>query len=231
MRRLPLTCFTILASGSFLLADKVALPPPVTSLVEILSVVEEFALATGLEIPRPLSTNSVTRYVPPRGNPPVAGVRIDDRFGFSLDVQHRTVIGFMDHKHAVSQLWRPEDMRPLLKPPKLNAEQAVELAREYLRRLGFEERDFLVHSPSAKPWYWQPVGQDHKEQLPFYSVEWPWKVDPARPYFRMEIDGLRERLNYFATMYGSPAEASAGPEGQPKRERRSQPDPSPELGK
>lgn len=180
-----------------------------TNLVEILPYIRNFGRALDLDLPEPLTTNLVSRYTPYRGIGATAGIEIQKRWQFVFNVPNSFISGFTDREHAMVVLWRPEEIVPLLKPSKLTKDEAIALARKYLQRLGYSEESSPVLPPVVKPWNWEPVGTNHSEPLPFFTIEWPWKLVPDRRYFALEIDGLRERPNYFSTMYRSFAELSA----------------------
>jgi hypothetical protein len=176
--------------------------------VEILSCVQEFGRALELDLPNPLTTNDVSQFSPYRGFGQVCGVQIHERWQFAFNVKNRFVSSFTDRKHSMIVLRRTEDILPLLKPSKLTKGEALVLARKYLKRLGYSEENSPVLPPVVKPWNWEPAGTNHSEPLPFFTVEWPWKLRPDGEYFTIEVDGLRERVNYFSTAYRSFAELS-----------------------
>jgi hypothetical protein len=184
----------------------------VTNLVEILSYVQKFGRALDLDLPEPLTTNLVTQFRPykfiGKSIDQLCSLQIQERWQFGFDVKYRFISNFTDRKHAMIVLWRPEDILPLLKPSKLTEEQALALARKYLRRLGYLEDTSPVLPPVVKPWKWEPVGTNRSDPLPFFTIQWPWKLRPDGDYYTMEVDGLRERVNYFSTAHRSFAERS-----------------------
>lgn len=181
---------------------------PATNLVEILSYIQEFGRALDLDLPDPLTTNLVSQFRPSRGIGLESSVQIQGRWQFAFDVSSHFISTFTDRKHSMIVLWRPEDILPLTKPSKLTQEQAIALAKKYLERLGYSEETSPVLPPVVKPWKWEPAGTNQSDPLPFFTIEWPWKLRPEARYFVIEIDGLRERVNYFSTMYRSFAERS-----------------------
>jgi hypothetical protein len=183
-----------------------------TNLVEILSYIQAFGRTLDLDLPEPLTTNHVTRFRPykfiGKSLDQLCSIEVQGRWQFGFDVKYRFINSFTDRKHAMIVLWKPEDILPLLKPSKLTQEQALALAREYLRRLGYSEENSPVLPPEVKPWKWEPAGTNRSDPLPFYTIQWRWKLRPEGDYYTMEIDGLRERVNYFSTAYRSFAERS-----------------------
>ncbi len=66
---------------------------------------------------------------------------------------------------------------------------------------------------------WVPVNENVHEQLPFFTIEWPWKERPELDYLTVEIDGLRGRINHFDILQtnGAPKTLRApGEQASPK---------------
>ncbi len=160
--------------------------------------VERVARDLDLEMPQPVTTNRVSRFYPYRGYGQGAGIWVDsNRWVFAFDVKRHFIYAYSDRKHCLRNL-SGDALKSLTNSPAITQEQALELARKYLVKLGYSEDRFPVSSPNVrqeKPW-------------PIFTVEWPWTPFPERTYFSMEIDGLRLRVDDFLTTYGSPAEES-----------------------
>ena len=122
-------------------------------------------------------------------------VVIGGKWLFIFSASDRVIDDFDDLKHSMTDLWREEDIRPLMKPSKVTKEGALKLAWTYLHRLGYNEKELPLGAPKIKPWRWGD------EPLPFFTIEWPWSKFPDLTYLSIEIDGLRERVNYFYTLY------------------------------
>ena len=175
----------------------------VTNLAEILPYVQAFSSNLDLDTPRILTTNDVTKFT---GYRPKLGygreiVSLDvGRFHFTFDVENLSICLFTDERYSKVALQGPEKLRPLNESQKVTQEQALEMARNYLARLGYSEKDLPVLSPKVEEFKWQPPGAT-KPGLLFFTVEWPWSKYPDWPYFTIEIDGLREKVTYFSTTY------------------------------
>lgn len=192
--------FLSLAAANSFAGDRLESVGPVTNLVEVLPYVERFAKALDLEIPQPLTTNDVTRYNYAKFTR-TWGIHIRREWSFTFTAQDRVIDGFTDNKHSMAVLWRKEDIQPLMKPSKLTKKGALELAWKYLHRLGYHEKDLPLMPPNIKPWFWEPVGENVKEPLPYFTIQWAWSKYPDITYLTIEVDGLRERIVSFATLY------------------------------
>jgi len=175
-----------------------------TNLVEVLPYIAKFAETLDLEVPLPLDTNHVTRfsgYRPTRGyGQEVVSFYVDNRFQFAFDVENLLVTTFIDKKYAMHALWRAEDVKPLIRPSKINKAQALEMARKYLERLGYSEKKMPVLSPEVNQWKWEPP-HEKSEPLPFFTIQWPWSKYSDWEYFEIEIDGCRQKITQFLTIY------------------------------
>jgi hypothetical protein len=189
----------------------------VTNLQDTLPHIERFAKNLDLEMPLPLTTNHVSRFYPSKPSFHVynAAVWIDsNRWVFGFNVRYRIITTFSDRKHNLGSLTQkprpPEIWKAMSTPPSITETQALDIAREYLARLGYDESRFPVGAPQIKqenPFHW-------------YVVKWPWTNDPwtrdpdeperelPRPYFEMEIDGLRGKVTSFVTLLGSSPETT-----------------------
>jgi hypothetical protein len=171
---------------------------PVTNLVEILPYVQDFSKKLDLEIPLPLTTNAVTSF---RRGQFGAGIRVLDRWHFSFEAKGSFINTYYDRRYAMHVLWRAEDIKPLIQPSKITKEQALEIARKYLERLGYSEKKMPVLPPTVNQWTWDPAGAPKSESLPFFTIKWPWSKYPDWEYFEMEIDGFRKKVTQFSTIY------------------------------
>lgn len=176
-----------------------------TNLVDILHDVVKFADTLELGLPQPITSNQVTRfsgYRPKSGyGTEIVSIDLIGRYHFTVDVENLLVCNFTDRKYCMTVLWRAEDIKPLIQPSKITKEQALQMAHKYLERLGYSEKDMPVLPPKVNQRKWQPPGAEKAELLPFFAVEWPWKKYPEWQYFKMEIDGLREKVTYFSTIH------------------------------
>lgn len=176
---------------------------------DALPFIEQFGKNLDLEMPQPLTTNHVSHFIPPRRTRTM-GIWIDNRFGFDFDVSNRFVCAFSDKQcgllHLTQTLKSPEALTAMSAPPSITEDQALELARKSLARLGYDERHLPVGPPQVnqeKPFHW-------------FAIEWRWTHDPVewvlkekpRPLFTMEIDGLRGKVTHFSTLMGWKAEDS-----------------------
>jgi len=173
------------------------------NLQDALPYIEQFAKNLDLDLPLPLTTNRVTRFILARRIQTMA-VWIDNRFGFSYEVSNRFVSVFSDKKNSLGSLTQtlqpPEIQKAMSTPPSITEGQALDTARKYLARLGYDERHLAVGPPQIrqeKPFHW-------------FTVEWMWTHDPVewvlkekpRPLFTMEVDGLRGKVTHFETLMG-----------------------------
>jgi hypothetical protein len=183
-----------------------------TNLVDVLPYIEQFSKNLDLEMPLPITTNRVSHFTPWRASPRRpgrnVGMLIDGRFGFTFDVRRHFVYVFSDNKHSLGSLTQkpmtPEAFKAMTVPPSITKEQALAMACKYLVRLGYDKSRFPVGSPQIV----------QEKPFPVFTIEWPWTLDtPAlekpRPYFTIEIDGLRGKVASFLTLMGSPAESYA----------------------
>jgi hypothetical protein len=176
---------------------------PITNLVEILDYVSTFSKALDIEVPQPLTTNDVSwigHYHPLGG---VIGLRIcDDRYQFVFDVRYHFINTFTDRKYAMHILWRAEDIKPLIQPSKISEKQALEIARTYFTKLGYSRKKLPpLLPPEVHQWTWDPSGVPKSEPLPFFTIEWRTKINADSKYCIIEIDGFREKVTSFSTLY------------------------------
>jgi hypothetical protein len=184
----------------------------VTNLQDTLPYIERFAKNLDLEMPLPLTTNRVSRFYPskPLLHIYTAAVWIDsNRWVFGFNIRYHIITTFSDRKNNLGSLTQtlqpPEVLRKMSTPPTITQEEALEIARKSLAHLGYDENRFPVGPPQikqGKPFHW-------------YRIKWPWTNDPwtrdpdepereiPRPYFEMEIDGLRGKVTSFLTLLGS----------------------------
>jgi hypothetical protein len=176
---------------------------PITNLVEILPYVERMGQALELGLPSPLTTN-VTEFRIIWGGPQVvARIVIADRwqFGFNTDGY---VSSFMDRQWSLSVVWKAEVLAPIAARYKADANlthltegEAAQLAAHYVKRLGYDVGQALP--PIAHQWRWAPKGTNQNDPLPFFTVKFPRKELPETDLYTVEVDGIRQRVNYFST--------------------------------
>ncbi len=126
---------------------------------------------------------------------------IEKRFFFVFDVENLLVCDFTDNQYSMTYHRRAEDIKPLVRPSKITKEQALEMARKCLARLGYSEKDLPLLPPRVNQWTWEPPGAPKPEMLPFFTIEWPWSRYPDWEYFTIEIDGYREKVTHFSTIH------------------------------
>jgi hypothetical protein len=175
----------------------------VTNLENALPYIERFARDLDVDMPLPLTTNRVSRHIQAH-RIHTMGVWIDGRFSFSLDTTNGFVNTFSDNKNSLGSLTQrlqpPEIQKAMSTPPTISEKEALDTARKYLARLGYDERHLAVGPPQIrqeKPFHW-------------FTVEWTWTHDPVewvlkekpRPLFTVEIDGLRGKVTHFWTLMG-----------------------------
>lgn len=174
-----------------------------TNLVEILGYVDRFAKTLNIDLPSPLTTNDVTQFLPV-GIGGVAGVRISRRYHFVFNARYRFIDGFTDYRYSMHVLWRADSIELLIRPSKISKDQALELARTYLAKLGYSETNLPpLLPPEIHQWTWEPEGVPRKELLPFFNIVWKLKNDPDDKFCMIEIDGLHEKVRsfYIENMY------------------------------
>jgi len=182
----------------------------VTNVADMLPYVEQFAKHLDLDIPTPLTTNYVVRFVPYQGYGRDAELSLENGCEFDFDVKHDFVGSFRDLRHMLAHLSR-EQMKSLRNSSKITQKQALEMARRYLAQLGYSETNSPVLHPRVIQAQWQIMGEEKSDPLPFFTVKWPWREQRGCSYcsyFEMEIDGVRLKVNSFDTLHGSPAEES-----------------------
>jgi hypothetical protein len=211
---LSIICVLVFAGTANARQDTNAL---ITNLVEMLPYIERFAKNLDLEMPLPLITNRVSRFYPSKPSFHVysAAVWIDsNRWVFGFNVRDPVITTFSDREYNLGSLTQtpkpPETWKAMSTPPSITETQALEIARKYLARLGYDENRFPVGPPQIKqekPFHW-------------YIVKWPWTHDPwtrdpdepdreiPRPFFEIEIDGLHGKVTRFLTLMGSSPETT-----------------------
>jgi hypothetical protein len=172
-----------------------------TNLAEILQYVDKFAKTLDIDVPSPLTTNDVTQFLP-AGIGGVAGVRISGRYHFVFDARYHFIHTFTDRKYSMLVQWRAEAIEPLIQQSKVSTNQAVEMARNYLTKLGYSEEKLPpLLPPEVHQWTWGPDGAPKVELLPFFTIVWKWKKNPDMQYCNIEIDGLRRKVTFFDITY------------------------------
>ncbi len=126
-------------------------PEVITNVVEILPYVERFGRSLDLDLPHPLTTNNVSEFRHDKHFDD-SGVRIGKEWSFAFDGRNRVIEDFTDLKHSMTELWKPEDIKPLLKPSEVSQQEAVQLAWKYLNRLGYTKDNLPILAPKIKTW-------------------------------------------------------------------------------
>ena len=170
------------------------------NLEQILSSVDQFAQKLGIDVPKPLSTNHVTSFGPYEGHEQTRSILIQDRWQFVFDLNNHLIDTFCDREYSMAVLWKPAEIKPLIRPSAITKEEALKMAREYLQRLGYLEMDLPVRPPEIHQWKWEPPGTE-SQPLPVFTIKWPSQKHPYWAYFTMEIDGRRKMVTAFSTMY------------------------------
>jgi hypothetical protein len=186
--------------------------PPATNLVDILPRIEAFGQAMGIDLPRPLTVASVTRWHPYRGPwpPPLIGYS-QVTFGqqqFTWDMPEEIVGAYIDMEHASVPLQMHPEHTPdcLLAVEKgakfMTTNEAITMAERILGNLaavGYKTNWCGAMSVTRAQW---------KEQdLPVYDFAWQWtRTTNDVPYMELEIDGLRRKPTRLFSMQGSMAE-------------------------
>jgi hypothetical protein len=174
----------------------------VTNLVEVLEYINAFSKTLGIDMPQPLTTNAITWSSPYRTGGDGIGLHISKSFGFGFNSQYHFVNYFDDRRYSMTALWREEDIKPLIRPSKMSAKQAVEMARDCLVKLGYTgDKLPPLLPPTVHQWKWKPPGAWLGEPLPFFTVEWCRKGEADIRYCHIEIDGLRQKITNFFIMY------------------------------
>jgi hypothetical protein len=163
--------------------------------------VDAFSKTLDIDIPRPLTTNDVSWFSGYQSGTDGAGLRISKRFQFGFNGRYHAVHYFSDRRYSMLDLWRAEDIKPLIRPSKISAKQALEMARQCLVKLGYTEDKLPpLLPPKVHQWRWKPPGAWLGDPLPFFTVEWRRKNDPDFQYCRIEIDGYRQRVTEFCVL-------------------------------
>ncbi len=186
----------------------------VTNLEEILPYVAAFSKTLDIDLPQPLTTNDVTWFGGPmreailrragtyRSAFDVVGLRIAKTLGFGFNVRYCLVFNFVDYRHSMTALWRAEDIKPLIRPSKITKKQALEMARQYLAKLGYTEDKLPpLLPPTVHQWKWKPEGAWLGQPLPIFGIERRYEKDPSIEYCHIEIDGYRQKITDFYIMY------------------------------
>ena len=128
------------------------------------------------------------------------------RYLINIHEDSGTIYNFRDTEHSVVDLKNSMvDVEHLVgQSGQFNEEAALAFAVDILNKLGHNESNVLP--PQVMQWTWNKGEDDEPQTLPFFKVFWPWKVATNRPYFDMEIDGIRGKITKFTTLKGSPAE-------------------------
>lgn len=203
------TCLLfVLLSGVFVSSATWADEPPgqarlVTNLVEVLGYIDKFAKVLDIDLPQPLTTNAVSWFGGYRSGCDIVGLRISGRFQFVFNVEYHFVERFSDGKYTLSGRWRATDVKPLIRQrSKITEDQALEVARNCMTRLGYFEGELPpLLPPHVEQQSWGQPGAVGSAPLPYFTIEWRWKENPEWKYCTFEIDGLRQKITEFSVEY------------------------------
>src|ERR1035438_9501430 len=175
----------------------------VTNLVEVLGYVDWFVRVLDIELPQPLTTNAVSWFGTYRSGADVVGLRISERFQFVFNVQHHFVESFSDRRYTMVGRWRATDIKPLIRQQsKITEEQALEMARNCMTKLGYSEKELPpLLPPRVERQSWGQPGAVGAAPLPFFTIEWRRKENPEAKYCAIEIDGFRQKITNFSIEY------------------------------
>jgi hypothetical protein len=168
---------------------------------KVLPCVERFCRTLAIEVPKPISSNDVTRFRANGGE--LASLEISKRFQFTVDLKNQLVERFTDRQNSISGKWRATDIKPLIqRHSKITDEEALAMARKNLDELGYSENKLpsLLPPQVQQRWHGQQ-GAVGAQPLPYFSVEWPWKENPQYKYCEFEIDGFHQKVTQFSIEY------------------------------
>ncbi len=172
------------------------------TLQTILTSAEDFSTRVGLDVPRPITTNMVTKFrlVP------------EDHYGFAVISNtfvfswlRGVICEYIDNRESMHRNGPAELKRWSEQPCLLDEKRALELARDYFRKLGFKEEEF--EPPKCYQYRYATSFERRNEPilLPLFRIEWLEKGakkpegEPLIPIVEMYISGTTKRMIYFSS--------------------------------
>lgn len=189
-------------------------------LLAILPLVSDFSERLDLDIPLPITTNQVARFSPSR-DPDNIGGQIVLTNGFVFSFQHGHVQRFSSPRSYTLEQ-DPGNIPSYFGPIRLTKEQAIEVARQKLQRLGYDLESLYA---DLTPEVTSPPKVDGKN-VARYRVTWftPRYDNPPSSSVYAEVNatsGAIERLFLLSqSLYRPPPKIDVEPPIIKSRHRR-----------
>lgn len=161
-------------------------------LVALLPHFSDFAEKLELPVPAPITTNEVARFAPRRLPGDVGGTLFLTngwRFGF-----HRGHVEAFEAPRNYLTLQEPDRIPEFFGTVNLDTNQAIRLARDTLKRMGYAGRlPKTTNSPSTLegPRKWRG------HILPYYLIEWRWNTGNSEHAVVFNIDADKRSVTRF----------------------------------
>jgi hypothetical protein len=157
-------------------------------LLATLPHVSDFAKNLNLPVPLPITTNHVQRFQPERSQGHVGGWLILTN-GFQFWYERGNVHIFETPRNFYNAQ-DPDKISEFYGPLKMNKKEAIQIARDTIKKLGYSEKTF------TDGWKLNVEGPPHikTNTIPFYRVEWVDPKDNESASARFDIDAENKRV-------------------------------------
>ncbi len=163
-------------------------------LVALLPIFSDFAKRLELPIPVPITADSVEKFAPRRLPGDVGGtLRLTNRWRFDYSRGH--VDAYEAPKNYFTEQ-DPDRVEEYLGELKMTRREAVVLARQTLKKMGYAEK--LPQTSKRQPKVEGPFNW-RGQIIPWYRIEWQWKTGDTEHAVWFNIDGeSRQVVRFFA---------------------------------
>ncbi|NGO38869.1 hypothetical protein G4L39_05595 [Limisphaera ngatamarikiensis] len=185
-------------------------------LVALLPIFSDFAKKLDLPIPTPITSEHVQRFV--TGGPVIPGYPIDVRGYLILTNGWRFwySLGHVDSFEAPRNYFTEQDpdrVAEYVGSLNMTRREAVALAREMLKRMGYAEK---LPQTSKRPTKFDGPFKWRGQTLPYYRIEWEWNTGTQFHYVEFNIDAQKKQVTKFAcastNLCAKPPEIGVKPE-------------------
>ncbi|HHY84156.1 MAG TPA: hypothetical protein GYA07_01280 [Verrucomicrobia bacterium] len=188
-------------------------------LVALLPIFSDFAKKLDLPVPVPITGDSVQRFVPGRLPGDVGGsLLLTNGWRFVYSRGH--VDAFEAPKNYFTEQ-HPDRVQEYLGELNMSRREALALARETLKRMGYAER---LPQTSKRPSKMEGPVKWRGQTIPWYRIEWEWRTGDAEHAVWFNIDGQRRQVvRFFAAstnLWSKPPEINVKPELESEYRKR-----------
>ena len=188
-------------------------------LTALLPIFSDFAARLELPIQTPITVNQVERFVPGR-LPGDVGGKVFLTNGWRFVFFRGYVDAFESPRNYFTEQ-DPDRVPEYIGTNTMSRQQAVELARSALRRMGYAEK--LPHTKKRPTTVKGPL-KWRGHTLPYYLVEWKWKTGDSEHVVVFNIDGQERKVTRFyafsTNLWRSPPEIGVVPELESEYRKR-----------